>query len=259
MKKIFIIGSHRTGSKLLGEFFQERFEKTKSIHQYGALRFVNILSNLKIAGFLPEFLYLLFLKYYWFSKWNKDIPGIEHYIESNGFNFLAVKYAQREFENIKVIHLVRHPKSFVLSMMNWVYGRFKSKIANSIIPFWNITGFTSGEKSLRNWTKLNKPEKLLWTWRYKNEFIEKEYNINNNLYLRIRLEDFIDLEKRKETLEVLCNFCELEYDDSLQNYFDVKKNESDKKYFSSNDFEELVDHKFFNAECHELMTKYGYE
>jgi len=258
MRYVFILGSHRTGSKLLGDFFGQYFQNVRSIHQYGRLRIVNVISNIHLSGLIPQFVFNWLLNLLWVSKWPDESSGLELYVESNGFNYLAADHARSIRSKVKVIHVVRDPKQFVISTINWTDGRWQSRLANQYIPFWGISGFLTGSMGFMEWHRMNRAERLLWAWQYKNSLIEHLYSKTANGYLRIRMEDLIDRKTREEALRKICELCGLSFSTSILQYFDTKRNASEAKSFSVQDFDRCVSSERYTELCGNLKQRYGY-
>lgn len=258
MSLAFIIGSHRTGTKLLGNFFSQNITSANSIHQYNTLRFNNIVSNMYLAGLIPEFALKLYLNLFWFPVLKKATrnKNVKIYIESNGFNFYVVNLAKKKFKEVKVVHIIRDPRDYVKSYANWINSRKKSRIVNTMIPFWHVTAYMIGEMKRKEWKKLSELEKYCWYWAYKNNRIEKWYS--NDDYLRIKFEDIIDVEKREAALRNLLSFLGLDYKKDYFEYFNKKQNASmSGKIKNWRDWDNKTCKAFYEV-GHELMNKYDY-
>jgi len=258
MKYVFIIGSHRTGTKLLANFFNSNFENIKSVHQYPTLRYNNILSNIYLSGLMPYSVYTYIINKIWIQK--LLLLKSNFYIESNGFNYLSLTIAKEKLidSEIKILHIVRNPKTAIPSHINWIKSRTKSYIANIIIPFWNLNILYTKKYNIIKWFKKTLFEKLLLNWVWKNELIENKYSQDSNNYLLLRFEDLISKESREESLTKLLNHISLEYESKYFSYFNEKQNQSINKSFpvykvwTNSQKESLYKH------ASESMKKYGY-
>lgn len=251
---VFIIGSHRTGTKLLGNFFNYNFIGVKSVHQYSLLRFNNILSNLFLANWISEDLYIKYLKKFWFKKLSNQIEN-NIYVESNGFNFLSAYYAEKHFKNVKIVHIIRDPREYIYSYTNWIENRWQSKLINKI-PFWHVSGYRVKQLSKKKWKAYSKEEKMAWYWNYKNKLIAEKYSNEN--YLLLRFEDLINSSKREKHLKNLLEFMNLKYRPNLFSYFDKKQNESIKSIGSRwRNWDKNLSLKI-NEICSKEMKKFGY-
>lgn len=256
MVNIFIIGSHRTGTKTLAHFFNDCFLNVKSYHQYDTLRWINVFSNAYLAGRLSESLFYKFLDVFWIKKIKSH--KVKHYVESNGFNFISAAYAKKKLLNVKIVHIVRDPRDFVTSYYNWVEGRKKSAFASKYIPFWNLSGAEVGSLSYDVWNNMTRFERYCWLWYYKNKKIEELYSSDKETYFFLRLEDLINTTTREKTLTSLLNFLSLPYEQDMLSFFDVKRNQSKKEKMSNwKNWDKEWVQKLENI-CEELMRKYKY-
>lgn len=256
MKLIFILGPHRTGTKSFAHYFQSYFkQEVHSFHQFGSLRWVNIFSNLFLARLITERFY----------KWILKKTLIKHieahsdkaiYILSNGFNFLAVKYIKEIYSDVKVIHAIRDPRTFVVSYMNFIEGRWKSKLANRMIPFWHLPGYHTDSFTRREWNQLSKLEKYAWYWMFKNKFIDAEYRRDSQNYLLLKLEDIKNIESRMEKLRLLHAFVGLPLGEIRIEFFNKKINSS--KANMSNELDHKIISKVVKI-CTPLMQEYNYQ
>lgn len=255
---VFVLGSHRTGTKSVANFLNDNFDTVCSVHQYGLLRFNNILANITIAGWLPERLFSMYLKILWYPILRRQTASL--YVESNGFNHYSALFAYRHLTNnkVKILHVVRHPADFVTSYTNWRSSRSKSQLANKL-PFWHLNPYHVGYLSKTEFNQLDDIKKNIWRWRVKNEFLEKHYSTLGDNYLRVRFEDIIDPIERANTLKAILDFVGLEYQEHMNTYFDKKQNESKKGYFPEYAVWEVEYKNYLFEVCGELMHRYKYE
>lgn len=256
MTKVFIIGAHRTGTKTLAGFFNNSFESVKGIHQYDALRFVNVFSNMNVSHKLPKSFFHLLLRKIWLNKIDKE--NVSHYIESNGFNYIAANYAKTYYPKVKIIHAIRDPRGFVTSYYNWVGGKASSGFAKKIVPYWNVSGVELGHYSKEEWKNMDTFQRFAYYWNFKNETIEQLYADDTNNYFLLKFEELIDKQKRPVLLNNMLDYLELEYHDGLPSYFDKKQNQSKQKILGKwQTWTPLQCQQLHNI-CHVLMKKYNY-
>ncbi len=258
MKLIFILGPHRTGTKSYAHYFQKYFDReVHSFHQYGSLRLVNVFSNLFLSKLITEATY----------KWVLKKTLVKHieahsdkpiYLVSNGFNFLAVKYILEIYNDVKVVHAIRDPRTFVISYINFIDGRWQSKLANRMIPYWHLSGYRQGSFSNQTWKSFNRIEKYVWYWCYKNDFIESNYGNQKENYLRLRLEDIENGSLRVGQLAALHDFVGLPFQKDYAVFFDKKVNESRGELLPKWQKWNKNQAKKVYQICAPLMKRYGY-
>lgn len=258
MKYVFIVGSHRTGTKTLAKYFNEFYDNISCYHQYNGLRLVNIFSNLYMAGKISERV-LEFVIDKVINNHIKNNSDNNAYIVSNGFNYLSVKYLRKYYQGVCVIHIVRDPRNFVTSFINFIHSRSKSWIANKYIPFWHIPGYALSEIEKKDWMKMPLFEKFCWSWKIKNSLIENIYsNCNNNNYLFIKLENIQKKESRVLNIKKITNAIGFDYKENSSDFFDNKYNKSRSNIMKpwqywDNDLALKLDEI-----CSPLMKKYKY-
>lgn len=209
MDYLFIIGTHRTGSKLMAHFFDQEVDGAIGVHQYRQLQLNNILSNKHLCGALSSKIYKKKIKKEWIQEHLIPRQGNGMlYVESNGFNYLSANQAMIHLSpyQVKIIHMVRDPRTAITSHMNWIKSRSKSMLANYIIPYWNLNGRYQNSFNFISWTQKSLTEKLMYNWTWKNKLISELYDSNKGNYMLLRLEDLIDRNTRKYTLESISSF-----------------------------------------------------
>ncbi len=157
----------------------------------------------------------------------------DYYIEVTGFNYISASIINRHFSGVKIVHIIRDPRDFVTSFLNWVHRRRKSWIAHNLTPFWNVSGYLAGEMSKSEWSKMDEFERYCWQWKYKNQKILELYSNDKENFITFRFEDLISSTNNKKTLDELLTFIGLPYSPGSEEYFQVKQNVSDKRYFSN--------------------------
>ncbi len=251
---IFFQSTHRCGTKGLASYFNECYPELYAIHQPKGARLINVMTTLYLYGWVSE----TFMRNLARKKRVNWIKCLNHpaYIETNGFNLVLGKFIEEEVKNTKFVHIIRDPKSWILSYMNWVNSRFKSKVAYRFVPFWNINPVYLGKISKKGWNKLQEYEKFCWWWKLKNEMILTEYSSSDN-FKSFRFEDLF-LYKDHLKWKELTEFCGLEFHPDSIEYFDVKRNTSKDKVYELNQFWSEDKVKKIKAIAGDLMNKYNY-
>ncbi len=257
MNKIFILGTHRTGTKTLNYFFNNYYKEVNSFHQFNSLRLINIFSNCYLANKMSENIYKNLIKRTLIKHIRKNSKD-KIYIIANGFNYLSVKFLKDIYDDIKVVHIIRDPRDFVVSYINFIANRWQSWVANNVIPFWNINGYEVNQYTKIEWKNLSQFEHFCWLWKFKNELIMKLYSDNNGNYFLMKLETLNNKKARKEVIERLLNFVGLEYKKNCEDFFDRKYNFSKNSKMHKWIMWDSKKANKLNNICGELMRKYNY-
>ncbi len=254
-KIVLIISTGRTGTKSLAGFFNEHFDNLKSYHQPKFSRRINVLSNMYISGLLPESILKKAI-----NKWktHKIINSDhEYYVEANTMNYIAAKFLKEIDKTVYIIHIIRDPRDFVRSYINWQHMRIQSYLASSVIPFWHPSGAFFGDYSFWEWITLDEFEKNCWFWKVENQLMLDLYS-DYNYFKSLRFEDIFLSDDKEETLRDLTEFIGLDFKKDMLDYFETKKNISKKEYFPKwNEWNEERCKKL-NSICGGLMDRYSY-
>lgn len=218
-QSVLFLSTGRTGTAFLASILRDTVPNVDVYHEAGGRsRLINILSHANLAGLTSSQLTI--------SVWQRTISGAiaqsqdnNHiYIDANNHLYnLAVKNPHL-YPNLKVVHIVRDPRTYIRSHLNWSQSRFKSFLANYLIPFWQPTGYMVGEMGLGKWFKLSKIERFAWVWQYKNKFINQLEN-SSTPYLWIRFEDLFSLSDPGLTYQKILEFIGIKNSSQVEGYF----------------------------------------
>jgi hypothetical protein len=247
-KNIYILSSGRSGSNFLYEFLKEHYHHFNINHQKPFSRLLNILSNIPIH----EGLKYKFIKYVFKYIRKEEYPqstidplismSLVYYINNN----------KNLSSDCKIVLLVREPRSFVASFMNWKSSNLKKKILHHIIPFWQPVGYFHNIGFFK-WMKMKKYEKFAWVWAYKNRFFLK-YAGNKNFKIFKIEETTSDPNKMYE----LISFIGLKKIDFDKEKLEIKKNKSNKNFFPLPKEWNVEMNESIIRLCGDLMAKLGY-
>jgi hypothetical protein len=250
---VFLLSTARTGTKAFAEGLTG--QGIENHHQPPGSRILTCASNLWLNGLFPtRGLYSLVRRI--------RLPQIRgsmahHYIQSFAFDHVAARILHDAFDNVRVIHIVRDPRTFVPSYLNWTHTRLKSYIANKAVPGWHPNGWLAGEFTWRQWQVMNEFQRVCWHWRFKNELLETLFS-KSARYMRLRFEDIMFGNQRKEMLANLLSFLDIPYEPRFEIIFEKKKNVSEKTYFPRY-ADWPSERKYQLAEfCDSTMERYGY-
>ena len=246
-EKTYILSTGRCGTSYLYKFFNKNFPELKLTHQLPGSRLINIIGNLplplKTRANIIKFLFHLFNKNYLLNSTLDPLRSLSI--------FTIIKNDHRR--KAKIIHLVRDPRDFVTSFMNWKSQSLSKSILHYLIPFWQP--FPKGEGfNYFRWIFMSKFKKFCWVWYYKNTLFKQLQS--NQDYKLVKMEDII---KNDKTITEILQFLELE-DKTLDSQENLKVvNKSQKKSFPKYENWTEQQKKDFMNICGNLMTEFGYE
>jgi hypothetical protein len=256
LKTILILSTGRTGTMFLARLLGEVFPQAEVHHEAPGSRQINILANLNSAHLLPRS--ALFA--WWRLRIGRSLARCSkpYYIDSNNFLFGLVAQQPYLYPQLRVIHLIRDPRTYVSSHLSWMQANQRSKIANHLIPFWQPNPFLIGELSLGEYIALSRFEKYCWVWSYKNRVIQS-LQATEIPYLRVRFEELFDTHHSLETLQRMFDFAELPSNVEMQaGRFQQPVNASGRARFSKWNTWEPEQCRRLDRFCQPLMEQYGY-
>jgi hypothetical protein len=253
-KILLFVSTGRTGTKTLANFFKDTFPNVTSVHQPPYSRFINVFSNMYLSNCLPESFLRRFVSSYKFPQ----VLGLDSdvYVEANTMNYIIAPYFEELGVDLHVVHVIRDPRDWVTSYINWVEHRAFSKIADSIVPFWHANGFLTGDLSLKDWLGMDFFEKMCWYWHFENKVILNRCRELHS-FMSIKFEELI-VKKDVDILNTILGNLGVSYSDDYLKYFDKKQNVGNKKYFDKWMFWSKKQCKILNSICGDLMEVYGY-
>ena len=251
-KIVFILSTSRTGTKTLAEGLQN--EEVLSLHQPPYSRILTIASNYYLHGWLPG------TALEWLVSRLRE-PQIlkadcRYYIQVFSLDYLPAKILSEKFQNIYILHIVRDPRTFVRSYINWMHTRFKSFVANKLIPGWHPSGYFTKEMPWQAWHNLDEFQRVCWHWKYKNTLLEDLFKSNQN-YLRVRFEDLF-LTQSTATLKDCLSFVGIPYREEYTLMIGRSENASRKIYLSKWETWKPERKQQLLDICGNKMKDYGY-
>jgi len=200
-KPILVVSTGRTGTGFLAHFIAEHFPQCCAHHIAPRSEWANVLSNAHLAGLLPRRAFVSASRQ--LLKPTLERCRAPFYVDCNNHLFALAPLAPELYSELRVVHVVRDPRTYVRSHMNWARHRRKSFIANHLLPFWQPNGYLVGEISARRWYRMSRFERFCWIWDYKNRLIAR-LGSSHVPYLRVRFEDLFESPRRSaEAIRVL--------------------------------------------------------
>lgn len=249
--RYFILSTGRTGTTLLGQIFGDKISLK---HQESGSRVINVLGNLTAAKLFPKKLLNRFLV----SQFgNGEVP----HSTSDPLRSIPLSFFLLSGEHHckgKVIHLIRDPRDFVTSFMNWKKGSFKRTILHHFIPLWQPNPVFTGDVSVLGRLRMSKFEHFCWIWNYKNRFFQNSFSQSED-YFQLKFENLTSEEYSPSIIDSLLSFMEVE--SSNGNNFSLpqkKVNKSEKKYFPRWPDWTPAQAKVLDKWCGEPMRSLGY-
>lgn len=251
-----ILSTGRTGTMFFADLLRDFYPQADVYHEAGERsRLINIISHAYLSGFVP------WSVPHW--AWKRAIaPALETcskpiYIDSNNQLYAFITIKPELYDNLHVLHLVRDPRDYVRSHINWVRHRLKSFIANCLVPFWQPNAWLLKEVPFRKWIRFSIFKRYCWIWNYKNHRIE-QIKDKGFPYLRVLFEDFFQTADPIPALERMIKFLNLEYAENIEERFQRPVNPAKGKSFPHwMNWPSERCRQLHNL-CGDTMTRYGY-
>jgi hypothetical protein len=252
---VLIISTGRTGTIFFARLFADIYPEVASYHERGLSRPIQILTNLYYSHIFPK----SGLIATWKIIKGREIESCEKsfHIDANCFLYGLAALAPELYPNLKVIHIVRDPRAYVTSHLNFSRQKRTSFIANYLVPFWQPSPFLSGEVPLTRVFGFTRFEKYCWIWSFKNRVMEGLEN-SSTAYMRVRFEDLFNTPEPEEVFCRITDFIGLPGRSGLRDRFREPTNVSARAVFP--DWPEWSPRHCaqLDALCGERMRRYSY-
>ena len=173
---IYLVSTGRTGTKYFSNFFSTYGIDVTSYHTSKFTRTVNVLGNMYRQKMLSRRMMKMLLKH---IKFHSVQSHNSRYIECNPYYYNIIDIIDDFFPEAKFIFVVRSPKSFISSYIKMERQRWKSTIANRLIPFWQPTSYLDQIRGIGN-NYYQRVEFFSKVWARKNTTIMKALSGRNN-------------------------------------------------------------------------------
>jgi hypothetical protein len=203
----FILSTGRTGTTFLNDLLLHYYPELGCFQEpcYGNWLF-NIYSNLYVLGWMKERT-LSFAKQHFLYTRNKLVQNLSgnQYIEINPSLYGLGKMLKEVSGEIKILHMVRHPFTYIPSMLNFRPSAWRAHLVD--LPLWNLNVSKALPEKKIQWHGLSRIEKKAWNWVYVNQTIQCYKNISKK-FLVVRYEDLFSQDDaiREKTFTEIVHF-----------------------------------------------------
>ncbi len=205
----FVLSTGRTGTTFLYHFLRRHYPDVICSQEPSPSWIFNICSNLRTERRLPRFCLPLIERHFITSRSpllrNYEERKSAKYIEISPFLYGLGDTLRQTLGSIKVIHMIRHPLSFITSTLNFRPKSWRGLFVD--MPFWNLNIRHVFRNRKIPWKRLSKLERLAWQWVCINEKI-RSYQRDGANFLTIRFEDLFSCEAplRESTVQRITAF-----------------------------------------------------
>lgn len=249
---MYVLSTGRVGTKLLADLLSFGKSGDRVSHQVCGSRLVNILGNLTMAGSLPVNTAFLIGN----SILAEPITSATTDPLRSPLLYAGIK--SECIEPDRVAHIVRDPRTFVTSFMNWKSSKLRRNFLHHWVPYWQPSPGLVLEDDERAYNRLsNKFEQFCWVWSYKNlRFYELK---NESYYQCFRFEDLLGNDEDDEALKDLIRFFDVSVPDSYRRRCTLRPvNSSTRKHFPPWREWSVAFATTLDRHCGKLMDEFNY-
>jgi hypothetical protein len=184
------------------------------------------------------------------------------YVESNWYVYGLLEALPEVFGRVKVLHVVRDPRTYIPSGLN--FGQFSGlrALATAFVPYWYLKPEDAPRElnpQQKSWSELSPIERLAWHWHVVNGEVDRvaPQFARSGDFLRVRYEDVFGREAKG--LSALLEWIGLPDNAGLRDRMQEKKvNASTKKRCPPWKEWDLAQRQAVIDLCGERMRAYGY-
>lgn len=186
---VVVVSTGRTGTQALAHHLDASYDHVTSLHEPRPSRHLRLLSNRAVAGRLTREKAreaLVRSRERLFARIDDPV-----YVESNWYVYGLLEALNDVAPRVKVLHVVRDPKTYIPSGIN--FGQFSGlrALATRFVPYWYLKPEQApAPLAMRqSWSQLTDPQRLAWHWNVVNGEIDRAAPVFGDRFLRMRYED----------------------------------------------------------------------
>ncbi len=189
---VLVVSTGRTGTKALAQHLNACYPHVCALHEPPPTRFyLRRTANRYLCGRLSREELVSIL-----TRCRARMAGPQErhtiYVESNPGLSGFLDAIPDVFPDFQVLHVVRDPRTYIASAINWgVFNGVKGMLAR-YLPFWlPKPEYTHprGAAGAPTWKAMSPAERLAWHWRLINVHLDRGAALYGDRYLRVRFED----------------------------------------------------------------------
>jgi hypothetical protein len=245
-KFVFIVSSGRTGTKAIAQHLSRCYPQVWAAHEPAPSWRLRMGTTRALCGKASRAELTQMLVKLRRAMVGRVQQGI--YVESNPYLSGFIEVLGDVFAGASVVHVVRDPRTYVRSGVNFGAFRGMKKLAAEFWPDWF-------PKPRQNWSEMDAIERLAWFWSQVNSHLNRGEQLYGPGYLRIRFETLFS----EDGLARLTDWIGLERSSALAE-------EAQKERVNASKVDELPawekwslqDQAKVMKHCEPLMRTYGY-
>lgn len=254
-KVVLIVSNGRTGTKAIAQHLDRCYDNVRALHEPPPSWRLRIASIKAFSGHISKAELVEMLV----RHRRQLVEQIDRpiYIESNPLLQGFIEAFGEVFENPMIVHVVRDPRTFVRSSINFGALSGVKRLASTFYPYWLPKPEHFDARCERRWSDMRQVERMAWFWRIVNTALNRGEAIYGHKYLRITFEELFA--KDGSGLDRLTDWIGLPRSPALREEANRENVNASRKevlprweQWSAEDQQNLLRH------CGELMQLYGY-
>ncbi len=186
-KVAILVSTGRTGTRALAQYLDKAYPDVKALHEPSPSRNLKRISNRYLCKRISRDDLVRAL-----TDSRRDLLARitePIYIESNPFLRGFLDAFDEVFGGPLIVHIVRDPRTFIRSYINFGAFRGLKGLAAAYYPFWELKPELYERSPARRWRDMSPAERGAWRWATINGELNRGEELFGERYLRLRFED----------------------------------------------------------------------
>lgn len=253
-KSVIVLSTGRTGTDFLARFFATNFPGVKAVQEEFGGRRIRLLSNRYLSGRLSRDELIRKLK----KRYGPRLADVREplFFEANPYLSGCLDVLTDVFCEPLIVHIVRDPRTYAQSHINFGAFHGLKRVAGYLIPSWSLKPEHYDPGSQFKWSKMPAHLRMAWRWKVINEHLDRGLSLYPGRYHRLAFEDLFVGEATG--LKQLVELCDLPWKPNFRDSLGTRANASRRKSFPHwRDWSDEMAQDV-HCVCGELMNRYGY-
>lgn len=187
-KIVVVLSTGRTGTTALAAHLDKCYPQVRALHEPAPSWRLRMASVKAVSGRLKKDELVRILT----SARRDLLAKIDRpiYVESNPYLMGFLEALDEVMgPRVHVLHVVRDPRSYVRSGVNFGAFRGLKRLASNFYPYWFPKPEIVEKSPARTWGRMEAAERLAWFWATVNRELDRGAALYGERYLRVRYED----------------------------------------------------------------------
>jgi hypothetical protein len=185
---VLIVSTGRTGTKAIATHLDTAYSQVKALHEPPPTRFLlRRTANKYLCGRISRDELARVLTDQRRALVEETVEDV--YVESNPGLAGFLDVFGDVFPDFQVLHVVRDPRTYVVSALNWGVFRGAKHLLARYLKYWLPKPEYMQNSSEPKWRDMSGAERLSWHWKLINQHLDRAATMYPDRYLRMKFED----------------------------------------------------------------------